>query len=172
VTTAPEFPGADPRPADRLIANIDGGARGNPGPAGFGAHLVRAADGSEVAALYGFLGHTTNNVAEYAALLALLEHALPLEPEHLEIRSDSQLLVRQMRGEYKVKDANLKVLHAEARALASRLGRVTYVHVPREENREADALANQAMDEQASNTPLPRALSRLTSRASQLRLQG
>jgi ribonuclease HI len=153
---------------DRLLAHIDGGARGNPGPAGFGAHIVRASDGVEVAALYGFLGHTTNNVAEYAALLALLEHALPLGPKGLEIRSDSQLLVRQMRGEYKVKDANLKILHTEARALALRLGGVTFVHVPREENRDADALANQAMDEQASNTPLPRALSRLALRASPL----
>jgi ribonuclease HI len=171
VTAAPESPGARSRPHDRLLANIDGGARGNPGPAGFGARLVHAADGEEVAALYGFLGHTTNNVAEYAALLALLEHALPLQPQQLEIRSDSQLLVRQMRGEYKVKDANLKVLHAEARALASRLGRVAYVHVPREENREADALANQAMDEQASNTPLPRALSRLVKTVAQLPLR-
>ena len=170
MTAAPES-GAAPRPMDRLLANIDGGARGNPGPAGFGARLVRASDGGEVAALYGFLGNTTNNVAEYAALLALLEHALPLAPKRLEIRSDSQLLVRQMRGEYKVKDANLKILHAEARALAARLGGVTYVHVPREDNSHADALANQAMDEEASNTPLPRALARLTTRIVQLSLQ-
>jgi ribonuclease HI len=158
VTGAPE--------SGALLAHIDGGARGNPGPAGFGVHIARQG-GEEVAGLYGFLGRTTNNVAEYAALLALLEHALPLRPERLEIRSDSQLLVRQMRGEYKVKDANLRILHAEARALASRLGGVTYVHVPREENRDADALANRAMDEEAGNTPLPRALSRLVNRTAQ-----
>ena len=144
-----------------LRAHIDGGARGNPGPAGFGVHIVSAGDGSEVAALYGFLGVATNNIAEYAALLALLEHAGPLAPALLEVRSDSLLLVRQMRGEFKVRDPKLQVLHAAARRLAARLARVTYTHVPREENKEADALANQAMDEQSSNTPVPAVLKTL-----------
>ena len=139
------------------MAHIDGGARGNPGPAGFGVHLADDA-GAEVAALYGYLGATTNNVAEYAALLALLEHAGPLAPGRLIVRSDSQLLIRQMNGEYKVKDARLKVLQAAAARLAAALGAVAYQHVPREENRDADALANRAMDERAGNVPVPRAV--------------
>jgi probable phosphoglycerate mutase len=142
----------------RFLAHIDGGARGNPGPAGFGVHIVPAGDESNATGLYGFLGVATNNIAEYAALLALLEHATPLAPERLEVRSDSLLLVRQMIGAFKVKDPKLQVLHAAARRLAAGLPRVTYVHVPREMNKDADALANRAMDEEASNTPLPAAL--------------
>jgi len=145
----------------RLLAHIDGGARGNPGPAGFGVHVVAADSGAPVAGLYGFLGVATNNIAEYAALLALLEHAQTLAPPVLEVRSDSLLLVRQMIGAFKVKDPKLQVLHAAARRLAARLPRVTYVHVPREMNKDADALANQAMDEKASNTPIPAAMSQL-----------
>jgi len=144
-----------------LRANIDGGARGNPGPAGFGVHVVSAGDGALVAGLYGYLGVATNNIAEYAALLALLEHAGAATPALLEVRSDSLLLVRQMRGEFKVKDPKLQVLHAAARRLAARLPKVTYAHVPREENRDADALANRAMDERSSNTPIPAVLSSL-----------
>ena len=155
-----------------LRAHIDGGARGNPGPAGFGVHIVSAEDGSQVAALYGFLGVATNNIAEYAALVALLEHTAPLAPALLEVRSDSLLLVRQMRGEFKVRDAKLQVLHAAARRLALRLPRVTYTHVPREENKDADALANQAMDEQASNTPIPAVLASLPPVHSQPNLIG
>lgn len=150
-----------------LRAHIDGGARGNPGPAGFGVHIVSAEDGAPVAGLYGFLGVATNNIAEYAALLALLEHAQPLAPALLEVRSDSLLLVRQMRGEFKVRDAKLQILHAAARRLAARLPRVTYAHVPREENTDADALANQAMDEQASNTPVPAVIATLPPHVSQ-----
>jgi probable phosphoglycerate mutase len=147
--------------AGRLLAHIDGGARGNPGPAGFGVHVAPAEPGAPATGLYGFLGVATNNVAEYAALLALLEHAVPLAPDQLEVRSDSLLLVRQMIGAYKVRDARLQVLHAAARRLAARLPRVTYVHVPREMNRDADALANRAMDEQASNVPVPAVIASL-----------
>lgn len=153
-----------------LLAHIDGGARGNPGPAGFGVHIVPGGKESEATGLYGFLGVATNNIAEYAALLALLEHAAPLRPERLEVRSDSLLLVRQMIGAFKVKDPKLQVLHAAARRLAAGLPRVNYVHVPREMNKDADALANRAMDEQASNTPLPAALKDLPRGMSQASL--
>jgi ribonuclease HI len=111
--------------------------------------------------LYGFIGVATNNTAEYAALLALLEHVAPLRPDSLTIRSDSELLIRQMRGEYRVKDPKLQVLHAAARRLLAGLPHVVFEHVPREANRAADALANQAMDRQESSGPLPAALGSL-----------
>jgi probable phosphoglycerate mutase len=152
----------------RLLAHIDGGARGNPGPAGYGVSIESdpqdlAAPGPDPARrsafeLYGFIGIATNNTAEYAALLALLEHVGPLRPDSLTIRSDSELLVRQMRGEYRVKDAKLQILHAAARRLLNGLPHVVFEHVPREENRAADALANRAMDLQESSGPLPAAL--------------
>jgi ribonuclease HI len=128
--------------------------------------------GAPVAALYGYLGETTNNVAEYAALLALLEHAATLRPARLVVRSDSQLLIRQMRGEYKVKDARLKLLHAAAGRLASRVASIAWEHVPREQNRDADALANQAMDERAGNVPVPAAVAGLAGPATNVRLPG
>ncbi len=140
-----------------LVAHIDGGARGNPGPAGYGVS-VRSVSGDPVADLYGYLGETTNNVAEYAALLALLEFAVDAGVASLAVRSDSQLLVRQIAGQYRVKDPNLKVLHAAARRLMESIPEVKVVHVPREENHEADALANQAMDLRGSSHPLPRAV--------------
>ena len=133
---------------------IDGGSRGNPGPAGFGVHAEDEA-GATLAELYGYLGRTTNNVAEYAALLAALDWAAQRTFSELQILSDSELLVRQWNGEYKVKNEGLKPLHARARALALRLPRVVVRHVRREENREADALANRAMDEQAGNVNPP-----------------
>jgi ribonuclease HI len=148
---------AAPPPGPALVAHIDGGARGNPGPAGYGVH-VEPEGGGPPAEIYGYLGVATNNTAEYAALLALLEHAIESRAVSLRVFSDSELLVRQVRGEYKVKDPKLKVLHAAARRLAAALPRVTFEHVPRERNREADALANRAMDEQRSSGPLPRAL--------------
>jgi ribonuclease HI len=144
-----------------LVAYIDGGARGNPGPAGYGVWIGRAgaAPGDPpVAALYGFLGVATNNTAEYAALLALLEHAGSLRPESLLIRSDSELLIRQMKGEYRVKDPKLRILHAEARRLLTAFASVALEHVPRERNKDADALANKAMDLADSTGPLPAAL--------------
>lgn len=141
-----------------LVANIDGGARGNPGPAGYGAHVVADPGGETVAEIYGFLGTTTNNIAEYAALLALLEHVAGLQPRSLLIRSDSELLVRQINGQYRVKDSGLKVLHGEARRLMAALPHVTIEHVRREQNREADALANRAMDSRQSSGSLPAAL--------------
>lgn len=160
--------GAAAAPAEplRLLANIDGGARGNPGPAGYGVFIVRIPGAAAAAPpqdapfaeLYGYLGHATNNTAEYAALLALLEHVVPLTPSALTIRSDSELLIRQMKGEYRVKDAKLQVLHAAARRLLIGLRQVKLEHVPREQNRSADSLANRAMDLRESSGPLPAAL--------------
>jgi ribonuclease HI len=129
-----------------VVAYIDGGSRGNPGPAGFG---VRIEDhrGGLIAELHSPLGVTTNNVAEYKGLLAALAFLVRGRHEVALIRSDSELLVRQMRGEYRVKHPGLVPLHREALALASRLQAVTYEHIPRAENGEADRLANLAMDE-------------------------
>ena len=127
-------------------AYIDGGARGNPGPAGWGV-FIQSADGAIVAELYGALGSAPNNVAEYTGLLSALGWCVEHQATHVHVRSDSLLLVQQMLGNYKVKNAGLKPLHGQARLLASRIGRVTYEHVPRELNKEADRLANMAMDE-------------------------
>ena len=113
--------------------------------AGFGVYL-QDEDGNEVASLFGYLGHQTNNVAEYAGLLALLRFAAGKGIEHLKIRSDSQLLVRQITGEYRVKNPTLQRLHATAVTLMQRVGKVSIDHVRREDNKEADRLANKAMD--------------------------
>lgn len=129
----------------RVIAHIDGGARGNPGPAGWGA-VIQPHDGALVE-LKGTLPHATNNVAEYNGLLAALRWCKAQGVTEAHIRSDSLLLVQQMRGVYKVKNEGLKPLHGEARLLAHRIGRVTYEHVRRELNKDADRLANEAMDE-------------------------
>jgi ribonuclease HI len=146
------------RPGDAaLVAHIDGGARGNPGPAGYGVH-VEDGGGRVVAQLYGYLGFATNNTAEYAALLALLEYARTRGTSALRVLSDSELLVRQMKGEYRVKHPGLQVLHAAARRLVTELPSVVFEHVPRERNVDADALANRAMDLRDSSGPLPQAL--------------
>jgi probable phosphoglycerate mutase len=131
-----------------VVANVDGGARGNPGPAGWGA-LVRDASGEVAAELRGALPHATNNVAEYHGLIAALEWSLGAGVTRLHIRSDSLLLVQQMRGVYKVKNEGLKPLYGRARLLAHEIGHVDYEHVPRELNKDADRLANLAMDEAA-----------------------
>jgi len=129
-----------------ITAYIDGGSRGNPGPAGYGVQLVDD-DGGVVAELRGTLAHTTNNVAEYTGLLAALSWAVDHGHRALHIRSDSELLVKQLRGEYRVKNAGLQPLYEDARQLVARIGRVTFEHVRREKNKEADRLANLAMDE-------------------------
>jgi ribonuclease HI len=126
------------------IANIDGGSRGNPGPAGYGVHIEQA-DGT-ILELKEFLGSCTNNVAEYSGLLAALRWAAQHGVSDLRIRSDSELLVKQMRGEYRVKNPGLLPLYDEARALMRKIGRVTFEHVRREFNKDADRLANEAMD--------------------------
>jgi ribonuclease HI len=127
------------------IANIDGGSRGNPGPAGYGVR-VEQPDGT-IVELKEFLGTCTNNVAEYSGLLAALRWAAEHGVSQLRIRSDSELLIKQMRGEYRVKNPGLQPLYEEARALARTIGRVTFEHVRRESNTEADRLANEAMDQ-------------------------
>ena len=129
-----------------LRLHVDGASRGNPGEAGFGIHVTDAAGGA-VASLYGYLGQATNNVAEYQALLHGLRFALAKGAATVEVFSDSELLVRQLEGRYKVKNAGLQPLHAKARLLAHEIGRVTFEHVGRSLNAHADRLANAAMDQ-------------------------
>jgi probable phosphoglycerate mutase len=138
------------RPAGRLVAYIDGGARGNPGPAGFGVRIEEA-DGTLVEEFAESIGVATNNVAEYRALLAALEWARRHGRDQLHVRSDSLLLVQQMLGNYKVKSAGLQPLHAKARVLAREIGKVTFEHVGRAKNAHADRLANAAMDDAAQS---------------------
>jgi ribonuclease HI len=128
---------------------IDGGSRGNPGPAGYGVR-VEDAHGDLLERFCGAVGVATNNVAEYKGLLAALEWAADRGHRRVHVRSDSELLVRQMTGEYRVKNAGLQPLHTAARALMARIGHVTYEHVRREANRDADLLANEAMDAASS----------------------
>ena len=129
-------------------ANIDGGARGNPGPAGWGAVIRRAdADDDAPVELHGALPHATNNVAEYQGLLAALTWCLDHGAASVHVKSDSLLLVQQMRGVYKVKNEGLKSLYGRARLLCHEIGKVTFEHVRREFNKEADKLANLAMDQ-------------------------
>jgi probable phosphoglycerate mutase len=129
-------------------ANIDGGSRGNPGPAGYGVRIEQA-DGT-IVELKEFLGTQTNNFAEYSGLVAALRWAADHHASPLLVRSDSELLIKQMRGEYRVKSPALLPLYEEARSLTRRIGRVTFEHVRRELNADADRLANEAMDEAAS----------------------
>jgi ribonuclease H / adenosylcobalamin/alpha-ribazole phosphatase len=125
--------------------STDGGARGNPGPAAYG-YVLEADDGTVLDARGETIGVATNNVAEYRALLAGLESALERGVDEVEVVSDSELLVKQMRGEYKVKNAALRELVDEAESLARRLGRVSYTAVRREHNELADRLVNDALD--------------------------
>ena len=139
-------------PDSYLVAHIDGGARGNPGPAGYGV-AIKDQSGRKVAALSEYLGHQTNNFAEYQGLIAALEYALAHGPKTLKVISDSELLVRQIKGIYKVKNAVLKDLHARAKELISQLDWFSIDHALREHNREADELANEAMDKGTGRTP-------------------
>jgi ribonuclease HI len=123
----------------------DGGARGNPGPAAF-AYVIRRPDGGILAEHGECLGETTNNVAEYTALLRALERALALGAKRVLLHSDSELMVKQMRGEYKVKNEALRDLYEQACRLESRFEKVTFRHVPRAENSHADRLYNEALD--------------------------
>jgi ribonuclease HI len=129
-----------------IRAYIDGGARGNPGPAGFGVR-IEDAEGMLLDELHGGLGIATNNVAEYNALLAALTWAVEHGHRQVQIRADSELLVKQMRGEYRVKHPGLQPLVARARLLVVRLDDVSFQHVRREQNKEADRLSNLGMDE-------------------------
>jgi len=137
----------DPPPA--LHLHIDGASRGNPGEAGFGIH-VTTPEGAELAQLYGYLGPASNNVAEYQALLHGLRYALARGARRVHVFSDSELVVRQMSGAYRVKHPAMVPLHREAQALRSRFEEFRLAHVRREQNKDADRLANRALDEKAS----------------------
>jgi ribonuclease HI len=123
----------------------DGGARGNPGPAAYG-FVLEADDGTVLAAEGEAIGVATNNIAEYSGLIAGLRRALELAVPEVEVVSDSELIVKQMLGEYRVKNAALRDLHDEARRLAAGIGRVEYRHVKRAHNELADRLVNEALD--------------------------
>ena len=129
----------------KVVANCDGGARGNPGPAGIGA-TIRTPRGKVLADISEAIGTATNNVAEYTAVKRALEQAAALGATDVLIRSDSKLLVEQLKGNYRVKNPILQKLHAEVRTLAKRFGKIAYEHVPRERNRRADELVNLAID--------------------------
>jgi ribonuclease H / adenosylcobalamin/alpha-ribazole phosphatase len=132
----------------RARLSTDGGSRGNPGPAAYG-YVLETEDGTVLDARGETIGVATNNVAEYRALLAGLESALDRGVDELEVVSDSELLVKQMRGEYKVKNEALRELVDDAHALARRLARIRYTAVRREHNELADRLVNEALDSTA-----------------------
>jgi ribonuclease H / adenosylcobalamin/alpha-ribazole phosphatase len=133
--------------ARRLIIQADGGSRGNPGPAGYGAVVLDAVTGEVLAEVNEAIGYATNNVAEYSGLVAGLRAAVKLAPgATAEVRMDSKLVVEQMSGRWKIKHPDLRPLAAEASRVARALGQVTYTWVPRERNTHADRLANEAMD--------------------------
>jgi ribonuclease HI len=129
----------------KLTVNVDGGARGNPGPAAIGV-VVRNDDGAVVEAVGETIGRQTNNVAEYQALLRGIELALAHGADEIELIGDSELVVRQIEGRYKVKNAGMKELHARAKELLARFDRWSIRHVKRAQNADADALVNQALD--------------------------
>jgi probable phosphoglycerate mutase len=138
------FPDPTP-PAGWFTAHCDGGARGNPGPSGYGA-VIEDPNGQTVARLSEFLGVQTNNYAEYSALLAVLAWAVEHNAGNLRVISDSELMVKQMKGQYKVKNPGLIPLWQEAKRRAARLDSFELRHTLRRGNKEADRLANQAMD--------------------------
>ena len=129
----------------KVVAYCDGGARGNPGPAGIGV-TIRTPRGKVLAEISEAIGGATNNVAEYTAVKRALERSAELGATDLLVRSDSKLLIEQLMGNYRVKNPTLQRLHAEVRALARRFEKVSYEHVPRERNRRADKLVNLAID--------------------------
>lgn len=131
---------------EEVLLYTDGAARGNPGPAGAGAVLVDP-QGNELAALTRYLGETTNNVAEYQALILGLEEAAIQKVRRLKVHLDSELVVRQINGQYKVRNLHLKPLYQRVLALLRAFDQVSIIHVRREFNRRADQLANQAIDQ-------------------------
>ena len=138
-------PATGPTSGKWVSAHCDGGARGNPGPAGFGA-LIRDADGAVLAELSQFLGIQTNNFAEYSGLLAVLDYALRNGHRRLRVVSDSELMVKQIQGRYKVKSPILRPLFDQAKKKIAQLEAFEITHALRHKNKEADRLANQAMD--------------------------
>jgi ribonuclease HI len=137
-----------------ITAHCDGGARGNPGPAGYGAEIT-GPDGQVIAELSEYLGHRTNNYAEYSGLLASLQYALDHHHPRLRVISDSELMVKQIQGKYKVNSPDLKPLWQEAKNRIARLEAFEITHALRHKNKAADALANQAMDRGMNRTPAP-----------------
>ena len=136
---------------ETLTLEFDGGSRGNPGPAGVGV-VVRSQDGTPLVTLGRFIGHATNNVAEYRALISALEKAKELGAKRILIRGDSELIIKQMRGEYRVKNADLRELYDEAQFLLHQFDQAGFQHNLRDKNKLADRLANLAMDRKAEVT--------------------
>jgi len=134
-----------PTPERYIIAHIDGGARGNPGPAGYGV-AVADSSGKRVAELSEYIGHRSNNVAEYSGLLGALQYCLKHKEPALKVISDSELMVKQLNGVYKVKSPDLKTLYDQAQTMIRRLDWFRAEHVLRAKNKDADRLANEAMD--------------------------
>jgi ribonuclease HI len=130
----------------KLIINTDGGARGNPGPGAIGV-VIKDSAGKKIADISKYIGFSTNNEAEYKAMIEGLKQAGLKNAVSILFNLDSELVVKQMKGLYKVKDAKLKVLHSEAKKLEKNFEHVEYNHVPRTQNSEADALVNQVLDE-------------------------
>jgi ribonuclease HI len=129
-----------------LVINTDGGARGNPGPAGIGVVIKDAASGEIIFEHGGYVGETTNNIAEYKALLKAVETSRDLGASEVKINMDSELIVRQMLGQYKIKQPDLQKLAAEVIKVLKSFSKYSFTHVRREFNKEADALVNQALD--------------------------
>lgn len=142
----PETPSRPTKTGDWTRIHIDGGSRGNPGPAGVGVVII-GPDGQVTERIHRYIGEATNNVAEYHALLLALERARTLGCTDLEVYSDSELLVRQIQGRYQVRNAALRPLFAKAQERIAGFRRFKIQHVPREQNAEADASANRGMDE-------------------------
>jgi ribonuclease HI len=146
---------AEPAPEAKPLAwraNIDGGSRGNPGPASYGV-VIRDPRGEIAARLKKYIGRTTNNVAEYYGLIAALDYAQSNSIKALRVESDSELLVKQMQGQYKVKSADLKPLYERAKKMSQAIPAFRIDHVYREQNRDADLLANEALDEVSGKPP-------------------
>lgn len=144
----------EPKRVAAYQANIDGGSRGNPGPAAYGV-VIRDARGEIIARLKKYIGQNTNNVAEYFGLIAALDYAQTHEIRALRVESDSELMVKQMHGQYKVKSAELRPLFERAKKMSQTFESFRISHVYREQNRDADALVNQALDEvsRSGNSP-------------------
>ena len=147
-------PHAPEAPAAVFTAHVDGASRGNPGPASYAA-VIYAPDGSKVFQIGKYLGRDTNNVAEYYALISALDYAATHGVMRLRVHSDSELLVRQMQGRYKVKSPDLRPLFERASKLARSLEYFSIQHVPREMNRDADRLANEALDKTEGKAAAP-----------------
>jgi ribonuclease HI len=139
------FDSPDAHKSGLITAFCDGGSRGNPGPAGFGVYIQNE-NGEKIAELSEYLGKKTNNFAEYSGLLAALDYALSHNFKHLRVVSDSELMVKQIKGQYRVNSPELRPLYEEARSYIAQLESFQIQHVLREKNRRADQLANEAMD--------------------------